>query len=437
MHLTPRAAARSAILRAGFIYTVGNALSSGVPFLLLPVLTRALSPADYGMVVSFFLLVTFSNSLAGLNVHSAVAVKWFRREGGDFRSVVGTALWLAAGTTLMCGIVLLCCAPILRTRLELAPLYWFLAAVQNGGVVVVGVRAALWQSQGLAFRAASMQVATAILNLVLSLFAVFVLSLGGAGRIMGSVAASLISAAVAIRLLFTAGDARSSGSVTDLRWLLRFGLPLVPYALTSALLANADRFSVSAILGRNALGIYGAAAQLGMIVNVLNDAFIKALSPWMYSQLAKQSARSRLRVVGAAYLLVPVWAAIAVALWLGLLTVGSVILDSRYRAAIDLSLWFLLGGAVTAVGSNVNGLFFFTSKNEWLTVATVSSAIAAAVLAPVLASTLGLKGAAVSFLIIQLLLMLLAWLLSLRIQPMPWHRPLLAVQVLTQSWGRK
>lgn len=433
MQLIPGAVTRSQVLRAGFIYAVANALSAGVPFLLLPILTRALSPADYGMVVSFFMLVTFSNALAGLNVHSAVAVKWFRREDTDFPSLVGTALWLAVGSTVLCGTVLLCCAPFLRARLDLAPPFWFLAAVQTGATIVIGVRTVLWQSQGLAFRAASLQVAATVLNLALSLLAVFVFSLGGTGRIVGSVVAGLLGAALATWLLFAAGDARSSASVADLRWLLRFGLPLVPYAFTSALLANADRFSVAAILGRDALGIYGAAAQLGMVMIVLNDALNKAISPWMYSQLARQSTRSRLRVVGAVYVLVPVWASIAVVLWLALVTVGSSILDQRYQPAIELSLWFLLGGAVTALTTNVNGLFFFTSKNEWLTVATVGCAIAATLLAPVLAGAWGLKGAALSFLMVQLLLLLLSWLLSLRVQPMPWHRPVLALQLLRQS----
>ena len=73
----------SGLLRSSAIYGVANALSAGVPFLLLPILTRALAPSEYGVVVSFFLVVSLSTSLAGLNVHSAVSVKWFDRTGQD------------------------------------------------------------------------------------------------------------------------------------------------------------------------------------------------------------------------------------------------------------------------------------------------------------------------------------------------------------------
>ena len=119
---------KSTILRAGAIYAAANVISAGVPFFLLPVLTRALSPADYGRVINFFLLVTLSTSLAGLSVHGAVAVNWFQRNEMDFPRFVGTALALAAASTLTCGLILLGGALVLRLPLDLASRFWFLAA---------------------------------------------------------------------------------------------------------------------------------------------------------------------------------------------------------------------------------------------------------------------------------------------------------------------
>jgi len=425
---------KSTILRAGAIYAAANVISAGVPFFLLPVLTRALSPADYGLVINFFLLVTLSTSLAGLSVHGAVAVNWFQRNEMDFPRFVGTALALAAASTLTCGLILLGGALVLRLPLDLASRFWFLAAVNAGATVIIGVRAALWQSQGEALRAASLQVVAAVLNVGFSLVCVFVLSLGGEGRIYGSVAAAVLCASAATWLLFAKGDARWEAAGGDIRKLLRFGIPLIPHALASALLFTADRFSVSSLLGREAVGIYGTAAQLGMAMNILGDALVKAGSPWMFGQMTARNARARLRVVGATYALIPVWMLIAVTLWLALQATGSWVLGARYAAAIDLSLWFLMGGAVSAIYFNIAGLFFFTSKTEWLSLATLGTAAVAVVLAPLLARQFGLTGGALAFLIVQICALLTAWLLSVWIQPMPWHRPVLAVRVLRASW---
>ena len=74
------------LLRSGAIYGLANVMAAGVPFLLLPVLTRALSPAEYGEVVSFFMLVSVSAALAGLSLHGAVGVRWLDASRGDPKS---------------------------------------------------------------------------------------------------------------------------------------------------------------------------------------------------------------------------------------------------------------------------------------------------------------------------------------------------------------
>jgi len=426
---------KSRFLRAGAIYGVANVVSAGVPFFLLPVLTRALSPADYGMVINFFLLVTLSTSLAGLSVHGAVSVNWFKRDGIDFPRLVGTALALATASTLICGVLLLGCALGLKLPLDLPPRLWFLAAVNAGATVIVGIRGALWQSQGAVVRAAALQIVAAVLNVGLSLVCVFALSLGGEGRIYGSVVSAVLCATLASWLLFANADARWTAGQGDLRKLLRFGVPLVPYALASALIGTADRFSISSLLGREAVGIYGTAAQIGMAMTILGDALVKAGSPWMFGQMSAAGTKSRLRVVGATYALVPIWLLTALVLWLLLKASGSLLLGAQYAGAIDLSIWFLVGGAVSAVYFNIAGLFFFTSKTEWLSLASLGTAVVAVVLAPALARTYGLTGGALAFLTVQLCALLLSWLLSVWIQPMPWHRPVLALRVLRGSWS--
>ena len=61
-------------LHSGAIYAAANIASAGVPFLLLPLLTRVLGPVEYGHVVSFTLLVTLCLTVAGLNAHAALGV---------------------------------------------------------------------------------------------------------------------------------------------------------------------------------------------------------------------------------------------------------------------------------------------------------------------------------------------------------------------------
>ncbi|MBI5720029.1 MAG: lipopolysaccharide biosynthesis protein [Burkholderiales bacterium] len=417
----------SSLLRAGAIYALANVLAAGVPFMLLPVLTRVLSPAEYGRVVSFFMLVPVCAAVAGLSVHGAVGVRWLDRRSGDPRSYTAAAVLVAFGSSAVAAALAAVFAP--RAGIELAPALCALAAVVAGATALQGTRFAVWQAAGQALPAATLQVSSAAFNVGLSLLAVLALQAGGTGRILGaSVAVAAVAALSVFSLHRDACLARPTAA--DIRSVLRFGLPLVPHTLAGAVLASVDRFAVAGQLGSGPLGVYGAASQLGLIINVITDAATKAYTPTMYRLLAAPGLRSRLRLVGVAYLSVPVWAALAVVVWLLLGALGGWVLGPKYQEAISLSWWFLLGGAIGGIYLQVAGLFFFSGRTEWLGAATMLACAFSAVLAPWAVAAYGASGGAMAYCAAQAALVLAAWGLSQRLMPMPWVAPRLAVRVL-------
>jgi O-antigen/teichoic acid export membrane protein len=419
------------------IYAAANALSAGIPFLLLPILTRALAPEQYGLVIDFFLLSTLCSALAGLGMHAAIAAKWFDREQRDFPRLVGNAVLIAIASTVLCGLLTLGGAIWFDRLIHLPLTLWGGAAVYAGANVVLGMRTSVWQSQRKPFSAAALQVCSAALNVALSLVGVFVLGLGGEGRALGALVATAVMAAFSVMNFQRRGEVKWQADRTDARQLLRFGIGLAPHTLAGTVLATMDRLAVSAILGPAQLGIYGTAAQLGMAIGVLGDAFVKAFSPWMYEQMNRRSQRARLRIVGATYTSIPLWLSTGLLLWAALVAIGPSLLGESYRSALQLSLWFFIGGALSAVYTSIAGIFFFTSKNEWLAAATMLTAATAAVLAPAMTRAFGVSGAGAAYVATQALLLSLSWLLSRRVQPMPWGRPLLAVRLLWRGGSVK
>jgi O-antigen/teichoic acid export membrane protein len=418
------------LVRSGSIYGLANVMAAGVPFLLLPVLTRALSPAEYGEVVSFFMLVSVCAALAGLSLHGAVGLRWLDMSRGDPRGYTKMALLLVLCSTALAAVLAGLVGP--AVGIGLSPGVCAMAAVVAGCMSLQGMRFAVWQCRDHALPAATLQVVSGIMGLLFSLGAVLLFSWGSAGRIGGAALASMIIAGFsAVSLFRLIGD--SKANIGDASGLLRFGLPLMPHAMAGALLGSLDRFAVSSQLGLGALGVYGAASQLGLVINVLADAVTKAFTPQIYAMLSRNTVRDRLRVVAFCYISVPAWLVVALVLWVALLMFGGVFLGVRYLAAIDLAIWFLLGGALTGAYLSIAGIFFFTSKTEWISVATLAACAIAALLAPTLVNHYGVKGAALSYCSGQAVLLLAAWLLSMRVKPMPWRHPRLALRVLFRS----
>ena len=68
--LLPRILAHP-LLRSGGVYFVANVANAGLPFLMLPFLTRYLTPTDYGIVSMFGVLVGILIPFVGVNTHAA------------------------------------------------------------------------------------------------------------------------------------------------------------------------------------------------------------------------------------------------------------------------------------------------------------------------------------------------------------------------------
>jgi O-antigen/teichoic acid export membrane protein len=421
-------------LRAGLIYAIGNVASAAVPFLLLPLLTRVLRPSEYGHVIVFALLVTLCFPFAGFGVHSAVSVGWFSRPHKEMPDFVGTALALVLAATAAVALVVAAVLAIVpEIAADLSPVWGALAVVTSGANVIVQCRLTLWQSQQRPVSNVVLQFFASLLNVVLSLIAVLAFALGAEGRNGGIAVAAVISALCAIGLLFAAGDARLTLRRDHLRSLLLYGAPLIPHALAGALIGTADRWIVSTQLGAAVLGIYGAGAQLGLIMSVLADAFVKSYNPWLYARLASKSVDDRYCVVGAIYLCAPGFIVLGAAVGITLYLASTLLLGAQYRAAVVVLPWFMLGGAVTGVYFCVSSIYFFAGRTGLLAAATSFSAVMGLLLIWLLVPLFGIEGAAMGYAATQILLAVTALAIAMRTFDLPWREPRRALAVWTRA----
>jgi O-antigen/teichoic acid export membrane protein len=420
-------------LRASTIYALANVASAAVPFVLLPMLTRMLGPAEYGAVVAFSLWSTLALPLAGMSVHGAIGVTWFQRDRSQANEYAGSAIAL----TCLCTVAIAAlAAPLVLAwpalGVGLTPPWAALSVVSAGATVLLQCRLVLWQSQQRPVSNACMQIGASVLNVGLSLVAVLLLGWGGDGRNAAIACSALIMAVLAIASMQRAGDARWAPRREHFSSLLAFGLPLVPHAIAGALLVTADRWLVANKLGVEALGIYGAAAQLGMVMSVLADAFVKAYNPWLYARLGSAEARDRDCVVGAIYAGVPAFGALALILAAVLLWASTTLLGPLYQSASSILGWFVLGGAFSGIYYSISALFFFYRRTGWLAMASVTAALLCMPLVWWLIGRHGVRGAAMGFACSQILLTAAAAAIAVRRFPLPWHRPAAAVSTWVQ-----
>lgn len=424
-------------LHAGAIYAAANVASAAVPFLLLPLLTRVLTPSDYGHIVAFALLVTLCTPFAGLSMHSAVGVAWFNKSRDEVPVFNGVATGLIVVTTaILAPIVAFVVEFIPSLVAGLPPVWGAVAASTAGANVLLQCRLVLWQSQGKPLKNAILQVSASLLNVGLSLLAVLSFGLGAAGRNGGIAVSALVMASVAVIMLVLSRDAVWSFRSRYLGEQLRYGLPLIPHVLAGVFLGTVDRWMVSTQLGAEALGIYGAGAQLGMVMTILADAFVKAYNPWLYAQLGSADTDGKYRVVGAVYLAFPAFVCTGLAVGLFLYWTSGVFLGPRYVSAAIVLPWFVLGGVLSGLYFCLSSIFFFTGRTGLLASCTSSAAAVGAIVVWLLVVHLGLQGAAIGFAAMQGLLALFVAVAAISSFDLPWFEVRKAIGALLQSAHR-
>ena len=66
---------------------------------------------------------------------------------------------------------------------------------------------------------------------------------------------------------------------------LKFNIPLIPHYLSHTLLNQSDRIMIANIVGASAAGVYGLAYSLSWAMNIVNQALLKTLDPWIYQSI--------------------------------------------------------------------------------------------------------------------------------------------------------
>jgi O-antigen/teichoic acid export membrane protein len=416
--------ARRALFGSAIIYTVIAGLSAGIPLILLPILTRLLSPEEYGKVAMFSVVVQILGTLTGLSVHGAVGMRYFDRDKLDFPRYVASCLMILLGSTALVLALVLLALPWLQEFTKLPGHWLVLAVLLSGSNFIVQTQLSIWQSGKRPLRFGMLRIAQALMDLVLSLLLVVVAGLAWQGRISGIAIAGFATAAVAVVTLVRGKWLRLPVDRGYIENALHFGVPLVPHAIGGMLIAMVDRFMISNILDVASTGIYMVALQIGLVLNLMNDALNRAYSPVLIEALKIGDPDRDVKIVRATYAYFLALLVFGVALGLLAPSILSVLVGAKFQAAASVVIFITIGQAVSGMYMMVATYVFYAGRTANLAIITLSCGLLNVAISYWLLRTRGLEGAGQAFMIAQALLFLGTWWLSNRSRPMPWWQAL-------------
>jgi O-antigen/teichoic acid export membrane protein len=299
-------------------YGLSSVIAQVVQFLLLPIYTFYLSPAENGVIAMLVIVQLLFGPLGNLGMTNAV----FRRfnqapDEAACRVVLGTGLLSVVFSSLASLMVLLPFASWIAadfvgeaSAIDPVRLILLSSAVNTIGLVPnVTLRA-----RRRVKTAAALNVAIVVVSIATTLFFVAILRMGVLGWVYGNLAANVALALLAFAATWGMFDLRLDRETW--RSMISYGLPFVPHRFQAVALAQFSQFMVNRMLGLDEAGIYAIAAKFALPVGVIVNAVQEAWIPFKF-QMHAQEADSRpfFRSIFTYYFAAVSYLWVGVALW--------------------------------------------------------------------------------------------------------------------------
>ncbi len=387
---------RATFLKHTAIYGLGGLLLQAAGVVLLPLYTRRLAQADFGILEiinrtgEVLIVLLMARGLSG------AAFTFYCQAGNRVEKArVAATVFLAAWVIIVCALILtwLCARPLST-----------ILAIDDERLLMLGMAATLSQllpalpmtfmqarMQSIAFVCASMTVVVLRVSFVVTLVAG--LKWGIWGVLWGTLLSSLLAGAVLTAIEFRSGEFRPDWG--KLVAVLRFAWPFIPNGLFGFVLFSGDRYFLLKAVGPKEVGVYALAAKLADLVSLVAFApLFKVWSAWLYRVYAQSDGD---RAVGRAFtwLLLP-YISLGAAVCIFRREITLLLGTDEYIGASSILVPLIVARGLLAAQVLMDGAFYVYQRTTLKLAPTVIAAMAVVCFQLVMVPQYGCFGAAVA-----------------------------------------
>ena len=323
-------------------YAIANSIEALAPFLLATILTRHLSPSEFGVWVLFVALVTFLRPLVNLTLQDALRMHFYEMDDSERARFVWSSACLATLCTSLLTFLILVFAQPLSAFVSF-PAQWLItipiAAFLYATFYFLLAYNQFAHRRGRFFRLHVIQTSASMA--IISIFVILDWSWHGVviGKILGLSVGCIMGAYWVIRDLDLSAVIRSR---PELARLAKFGIMYLPTGMGLVAMPLTDRLIVTRLLGLADNGLYGVAALFGAAVFVGINGALHAWMPWLFRTLPDAGNNRREIILVSAILLALLPLGGIVAYFISM-PIAPVVIGGDFSAAFAMIPWAIAG----------------------------------------------------------------------------------------------
>lgn len=273
--------------KAAFWFLICNIMQKCVSLITTPIFTRMLTTTQYGQFTAYNSWLAIFTIFTTIKLDYAVYNKGMSKYKDDR---VGYMSSMQGTTTLITFLVFIVYL-LFRTQINaITELNTFIMCAMFLELLFRPAITFWMLKQRYEYKYMSVLIVTLILTIVNAFVGVVAVSVSvekGVARILSAVAVQVLVGCVLYIYNFRVG--KKFFSVEYAKFAVLFNLPLLPHYFSTYILDQADRIMIQKMCGLSAVGIYGVAYSVGLIMKMVSTSIGQALTPWEYQNLEKKN----------------------------------------------------------------------------------------------------------------------------------------------------
>lgn len=416
----------SSVIRNSFIYVFCDGLNKAIPFLLLPFITHYLTPADYGIVTNYNVLVQIISVFACSCTAAALPVMYAKLDKNEIKHYVSNMIFLNTAANAICVLVVLPIHQLIEETLSISFVYQLSVLVLVWFSGITNLNMLLWRCEEKPWGFGIYQISQSAVNAMGTIMLVIVLLLGWQGRIYSMIITTVVFGLISVYILFKRGYIEWGINKVYMKQTLFFALPIIPHALSFWFKSGVDKIFLTNMCGLADNGYYSVAITWGAVITMFLVALNNAYAPALYKKLAVFDGNREGTIMEQKKLVKWIWISLGVTLVFTIVAclvsmlLIFVMYPSSYYDSIYFLPWVMLGQFFYGCYLMFVCFVHYTFKTKVLGVITFFWSIVQVGLTYMLISWIGAIGSAVSAAIISAITFVFVAGYAMRVYKLPW-----------------
>lgn len=400
-------------------YFLVTFIYSAIPMLILPILTRYLSTAEYGAISLFTFYLSISDSLSGTSLPAFISKNFFSEKNEYIAKAVGNSIFVAFSLSTLLSVILLAFMPQIKGVVSLPPALIVFIPFVSFFFIIYSIGLTIMRNQNNIKSFGFYKIISIITNVSISILLVVVLSKGWFGRAWGIIISYILSFLLILIYLRKQHLLDFTFDSNIFRDIYKMLLKLIPSSLQTILITQVGVFFIEYFYSLELLGLYSVAFKIAFALKLLFTTISFSWGPFLYKQMARNTNKELI----AKYFLIIFAVLISGFVFINLFSdlILRILVTESYFGAKEfipyLSLGFLLNGFYVLFVP----IMIHHNKEKLLSVFSFIAVFFLLVFNILFTNYFGYLGVTYAFIVAYLFIFISVFTISHKVLPLPWR----------------